>query len=1539
MPIVNNSALMLVNLPPWGVDTPPLGTACLSTYLKQKGIEAEVLDLNIKLYNKVPLEYRYLWSMNYSHLWRQKEDFKKFYREFEHHINSLLDKIIDSSCRVIGFSLPTDCSDMILKEIVTQIKDRDPSKIVILGGVSVSIKEQRIELIKEVKDYVDYCVVGEGEEALYELALTILNKRRNEDDDIEGMLDKKSFMHDKPPTFVKSLDRLPIPVFDGFELNEYKIPNSILIEFSRGCIGNCPFCDFRSISPRFRSKSTQHILNHIKLYKEKYNTTHLTICDAAVNGNIRLLEELCDLLIKDNMSIDMSALAIPRKEMTEGLLNKMRQAGFYRLEYGLESGSNEVLRAMRKIFTAEAAEKVIRETYKAGIKTCLYLMSGYPGETEKEHNKTKEFLKRNTEFISMIRSINPLHIMAGSEIFYNRESYNVTFPEHKKDSHWFIGCENTVEIRKGRVRELKEYATRLNIPFTEDAENLEFTSSFLGAKKEKELLKKTKTLLVICPMWDVASPPLGISYLASYLEQNGIPADILDLNIELYTDSDSKRKELWNMNNYSLWGWDIFFEDTRKCFDKDIDYYVDRILKGGYEIIGFSLYGANTLFSAELAARLKRKNPGLFIIFGGSTCSFTHDDPGMPLCDLISFKTHKPLIEQGVVDVFVTGEGEKTLYDLTSLHYSSGEISSIPGIFFYSDGRYIKTSDPMLIKELDSLPYPAWEKLSLDLYLRKEALPILFSRGCINRCAFCNDWRIWQERYRCRSALNIFDEMKVMAEKFGRKVFQCNDLLLNGNLKMLNELADRLIESNLGLIWSGQGVIRKDMELGFLKKLRKSGLLGITYGVESLSDSVLKRMNKKHTFNDVKGVLKDTKKAGIETNVNFITGFPTETEEDFNTTKDRLALIREYVDRVSSLNPCVVTFDSDLHKDPQKFSIDLTREGGGFYWESLQGRNTFQARKRRAKELAGFAKRLGIESSFIAIYEGDDLLCEIVRKRRKKREEIRMDKSDFLLVNLPPWSQENPHIGIAYLGSYLRKAGLKMDVLDLNKRFYLEHPDFKMLWHVENKNYWSNKDTFPLIVEIFKEEIDDAVDEALSYDCGILGFSVVDPKERLTIEFIKRIKEKAPNKKIILGGPATSTHEQRKIFADNIGDLVDTFVIGEGEETLYHLLDNFLNKKEADDIRGCFLRHNGGWNCKDRAPIRPLDNIPFPTYEEFDLKSYGKSLLVEWSRGCRGRCAFCKNYRLFPTYRSKSADWVVSELRHHKERYNIEEFTVVDNILNGDLKRLSGILRTIERENLDIRWTGQIAPHRDMDLGFFKNMKRAGCSKLQIGLESASNKVLRLMKKTFTQETSERNIRLAKKAGIETEIFIMVGFPGETERDFKKTCNFVKRNRRYIDTVKSINTPHLIAGTEIYEDRDKFKIKPLPKDNWHYLWETHGGNNYHTRKERAERLLDLTCNSGIKVMETNVREGKERAFELVKDKKKREDKMSILRTSIDSLQELPKRGVSVKIRRSLFKHTLLACVSLCTFCYIVYFNIFMIIRRRAIFGGGERGPE
>ncbi len=1016
----------------------------------------------------------------------------------------------------------------------------------------------------------------------------------------------------------------------------------------------------------------------------------------------------------------------------------------------------------------------------------------------------------------------------------------------------------------------------------------------------KDRAKKPDILLAICPIWGIDMPPLGLAYIASFLKSRKINFEILDFNIDIFNDIDIPLKQYWQMSYAENWDDYSFFNGMKDKFEREIERCVNKILSFDCDLIGFSVYAPNRFFSIEIMQRIKRRSPQKIIVVGGRGAATSPE---------------RNIFPEGTVDYFFVGEGEEPLVSFIRRLKNKQDVKDLPGIISFQN--HSRSLNPYIINDINNLPYPSYAEFNLNKY-REKNLPLLMSRGCIFHCAFCDDWRL-MGKYRSRRAEKIIEEIKHHLKQYGITKFYFNDPALNGNFEELERLCDLIIKNNLKITWIALAIPAKGMSLALLKKMHQAGCLTLNYGIESGSNRVLKLMGKLINTEVVERILKDTRDAGINTQVNFIIGFPGEGEEEFRETLGFIKRNREYISGITNINICNATLGSGLSYNSQKYGIIFPEEGllRDSHWSSPG--NTYQIRKDRAREAISLLEQLKIPI----------FTTNVFSKERKTN-------LDILLVTLPPWGPENPPLGLGYLDSYIRHKGLRCQTYDFNIYFYNATDDYKMLWHVENKNYWSNEKTFPLVCELFRAEIDYAVNKILSTDTNLIGFSVVDPKERLTIELIKRIKNKAPEKRIILGGPACSTKEQRDVFIDNIPGYIDYFVVGEGEETLYEIIQKEKGILGTDNLTGVANKLNGKWEYKPRPPVSPIEGIPFPDYEGFNLSQYsgGRSLIVEWSRGCIGRCSFCKNYSLMPGYRARDPEYIIKEVSFIVNRYGIKEFTVCDPLMNGDIGQISILCEKLIKNNFKIKWSGQIAPRKEMDCKLFDKMRKAGCFKIQIGVESGSDEVLRRMKKIYTAGIAQSNIRAAKRAGMEVEVFIMIGFPGERERDFKQTHRFIKENASYIDTIKSINTLHLIAGTEVYEDHRKYNLKSLPEKNWHYLWETFDGNNYEVRKERAQRLLDLACDLGLRVMETNIKEGKEEELSNI-SKIGLPEQLERLKTEINRLQNLPQRVDKARLfkKRSPLKFILFCAISAFTLSYIIYFWIFKKLRRKSLLGG------
>jgi radical SAM superfamily enzyme YgiQ (UPF0313 family) len=270
----------------------------------------------------------------------------------------------------------------------------------------------------------------------------------------------------------------------------------------------------------------------------------------------------------------------------------------------------------------------------------------------------------------------------------------------------------------------------------------------------------------------------------------------------------------------------------------------------------------------------------------------------------------------------VVGEGEETLKELLEVYAHTGRISNVKGALTKTNTGFPveRLEFREEIEHLESLPFPDFSDFNLKKYAGR-AFPIMTSRGCVARCAFCGDWP-YRKKFRFRKAENIFLELKHGVEKFGIRDFLFSDSLINGNLYELERLADLIIDNKLNIIWKGLARVSKHMDLDLLVKMKKAGCLWLCYGIESGSQKVVNDMNKMFLLKDAQINLADTVKAGIEAYVNFFVGFPTETWIDFLKSLNFIYRNRKNITVVCpGQQPCGIPAGSDLEKEASKFNI------------------------------------------------------------------------------------------------------------------------------------------------------------------------------------------------------------------------------------------------------------------------------------------------------------------------------------------------------------------------------------------------------------------------------------------------------------------------------------------------------------------------------------------------------------------------------------------------------------------------------------------
>lgn len=302
---------------------------------------------------------------------------------------------------------------------------------------------------------------------------------------------------------------------------------------------------------------------------------------------------------------------------------------------------------------------------------------------------------------------------------------------------------------------------------------------------------------------------------------------------------------------------------------------------------------------------------------------------------------------------------------------------------------------------------------------------------------------------------------------------------------------------------------------------------------------------------------------------------------------------------------------------------------------------------------------------------------------------------------------------------------------------------------------------------------------------------------------------------VIVGGPFATINADKMI---RDCPEIDIVVRGEGEEALPDLLDNLAQLK---DILGITYRFDGAvMTNPDRELIRDLDAIPFPDRNGLKINylaslpmhppvvlSETKSATVLSSRGCSYKCLFCCCPAIGRgRYRLRSYENVFAELKLLADQ-GYRDIHFADDHFLLDKERVERLCEEIISERLDIRWgcEGRVDASSQH---LYKRMVDAGCYMLMLGIESGVQKSLEYLNKRQTLEDIRAAVSLAKRAGIKiVHGFFLLGIPGETLKDVKKTFRFI--GGLNIDTF-SFSTLYAFRGTPLWE---KFVKKDVIDDD------------------------------------------------------------------------------------------------------------------------------
>ncbi len=315
------------------------------------------------------------------------------------------------------------------------------------------------------------------------------------------------------------------------------------------------------------------------------------------------------------------------------------------------------------------------------------------------------------------------------------------------------------------------------------------------------------------------------------------------------------------------------------------------------------------------------------------------------------------------------------------------------------------------------------------------------------------------------------------------------------------------------------------------------------------------------------------------------------------------------------------------------------------------------------------------------------------------------------------------------------------------------------------------------------------------------------------IRFVKEQKE-LRHSKVILGGPEVRNHINNFLKSG-----ADVLVLGEGEQTMLELVELFHLKSQTNlqEIQGIAFMNDQEEIVKTppRANIRNLQELPFPNRKKVNLQLYfdawknrhGESAIsVSTMRGCPYTCKWCSRAVYGQTYRRRTARQVVEELASIQHEYTFDTIWFVDDVFTISHQWLREFVNELKRQRLHIRYEC-ISRSDRMNEEVIQLLQESGCFRIWIGAESGSQSVIDAMDRRVNVEQVRATIQLTKQYGIQAGTFIMVGYPGETDKDVQLTLEHLKKSD---PDQYTITIAYPIKGTPLYEEVEHAFIAQLP---------------------------------------------------------------------------------------------------------------------------------
>lgn len=335
--------------------------------------------------------------------------------------------------------------------------------------------------------------------------------------------------------------------------------------------------------------------------------------------------------------------------------------------------------------------------------------------------------------------------------------------------------------------------------------------------------------------------PLGLGYIASIMRKKGHDVKLLDINAFGYSDAQ--------------------VEQNIKASD--------------FDIAGIGGLSSTYKYVKWLSKALKAHNPGGIVVAG----------------NMVATASAELLLNNSEIDIAAIGEGEITFQSIVSAVNNKSGFDKVRGIAYKQGHDIIRQPAQERIKDLDSLPFPAWDLFPMETYLNNSTqspesfgmrqINVSSERGCPYNCIFCS--QPFGRTVYTRSADSIISEINELKARYKVQFINFSDDLFLLKKERVLDFCDKAISQNLNIKWSASGRVNL-VDSALLSTMRKAGCAELSYGIESGNQAILDNLKKGVSVKQAEEAIKMTRKAGISVLGSLIFGIPGETKDSIKQT-------------------------------------------------------------------------------------------------------------------------------------------------------------------------------------------------------------------------------------------------------------------------------------------------------------------------------------------------------------------------------------------------------------------------------------------------------------------------------------------------------------------------------------------------------------------------------------------------------------------------------------------------------------------------------